>query len=119
MFPPVYQTLRANSVVVGLVADRIGPHGTVAQTETRPYITWQIVLGQPHDNLSDAPPSDFTTVQIDCYHADAKTAVTLATAVRDALDDAWVVNRVVVNVKDPDTKLYRVGLDADFITQRV
>ena len=118
MFPPVYQTLRANSAVLATVGDRIGPHGTVAQTETRPYITWQIVLGQPHDNLSDAPPSDFTSLQIDCYHADAKGVVTLASAVRDALDTAWIVNRVVVNLKDPDTKLYRVGLGADFITQR-
>jgi hypothetical protein len=118
MFPPVYTTLRANATVLATVADRIGPHGTVAQTETRPYITWQVVLGQPHDNLSDPPPSDFTSLQIDCYHANALAVVTLASAVRDALDAAWVVNRTIINIRDFDTKLYRVGLEADFITQR-
>lgn len=118
MFPPVYQTLRANTTVLNMVADRIGPHGAIAQSEQRPYIVWQVVLGQPHDNLSDPPPSDFTTIQIDCYHANAASVVTLASAARDALDAEMIVNRTIVNVKDPDTKLYRVGIEADFITQR-
>lgn len=118
MFPPVYQTLRANSAVIAIVGDRIGRHGEVAQTETRPYITWQIVVGTPHDNLSSTPCSDFTTVQIDCYHATDSGVATLAGAVRDALDADRTINRVSVNNRDPDTKLYRVGLDADFITNR-
>jgi len=118
MLPPVYQTLRASSAVVAFVGDRIGPHGVVGQDETRPYITWQVTLGDPHVNLSDPPPSDFTTIQIDCYHAEAREVVNLAEAVRDALDAQMIVNRLIVNVRDFDTKLYRIGFDADFITQR-
>jgi len=117
VFPPVYQTLRT-AAVIAIVGDRIGPHGEVGQNEARPYITWQIAADAPHDNLSDAPPSDFTTVQIDCYHSDAKGVVTLASAVRDALDAAWICNRITVNNRDFDTKLYRIAIDADFITQR-
>ena len=121
MFPPVFQVLRANATVVAMVGDRIGRHGVIQQTETRPYITWQIVLGQPYDNLSSTPCGDFTTVQIDCYcggvTADADIE-RLAEAVRAALDAAGVYNRVTVNNRDPDTKLYRVGIDADFITNR-
>ena len=51
MFPRVYQTLTANATVVAMVGNRIGRHGVIQQTETRPYITWQIVLGQPYDTL--------------------------------------------------------------------
>jgi len=118
MLPPVYQTLRASPEVVAFVGDRIGPHGKVGQDETRPYITWQVVSDDPHVNLSDPPPSDFTTVQIDCYHADSKLVVDLAKAVRDALDAEMIVNRLVVDVQDFNTQLYRIGRDADFITQR-
>lgn len=118
MFPPVFRTLTANSTVVAVVADRIGRHGVIQQDEKRPYITWQIVVGDPYDNLSSTPCGDFTTVQIDCYHPTDAGIQQLGVAVRAALDAAGVVNRVRLNNREPDTKLYRVGLDADFITNR-
>ncbi|MCF3519770.1 MULTISPECIES: tail completion protein gp17 [Stenotrophomonas] len=117
MFPKVYRTIRT-AAVSAIVDDRIGRHGEVAQTETRPYIVWQIVTGSAFDNLSASPGGDFTTVQIDCYHATDAGVEQLAKAVRAALDGVLIVNRVVVNNRDPDTKLYRVGLEADFIDQR-
>lgn len=117
MFPAVYQTLRTPAVVA-IVDDRIGRHGEVGQDERRPYITWSIVIGNPHDHLSGPPPSDFTTVDINCWHPTDAGVETLALAVRAALDAALICNRVRVNRRDPDTRLYRVGLEADFITQR-
>lgn len=117
MFPKVYRAIH-RPAVTAIVADRIGRHGEVAQTEQRPYIVWQIVTGQPYDNLSSAPGGDFTTVQLDCYHPTDVGAEQLAQAVRAALDAALICNRVVLNNRDPDTKLYRVGMEADFIDQR-
>jgi hypothetical protein len=118
MFPPVYQTLRANATVLAMVGDRIGAQGWVPQDTTRPYITWFIVIGQPHDTLSEIPQSDFDSVQIDCWHQTEAGVRQLAMAVRDALDVDETLNRVVVNNRDTETKLYRVGIQADFITQR-
>ena len=118
MFPKVYQTLQANPAVVAIVGDRIGRHGEVAQTEVRPYIVWQIVIGDPYENLSGTPCGDFTTVQLDCYHQTDAGVEQLAKAVRAALDAELIVNRVRIDIRDPDTRLYRVGLDADFITDR-
>lgn len=117
MFPPVFKTIHT-SAVEAVVGDRIGRHGEIPQEELRPYIVWQIVTDAPHTHLSGPPPSDFMTVQIDCYHLADGGVETLAAAVRAALDAALIVNRIVVNNRDPDTRLYRVGLDADFITQR-
>ncbi len=117
MFPKVYRIIRTPAVA-GIVDTRIGRHGEVSQTEQRPYITWQIVAGQPYDNLSSAPCGDFTTVQLDCYHPTDAGAEQLALAVRAALDAALICNRVVIDNRDPDTKLYRVGMEADFIDQR-
>lgn len=120
MFPKVFRTIHTPAVAV-IVGDRIGRYGFVKQTEQRPYITWQIISGQPFDNLSSAPTGDFTTVQIDCYcggeNADGQVEA-LATAVRAALDAGLICNRLVVNNRDPDTGLFRVGMEADFIDQR-
>ena len=117
MFPPVFKTL-STTAVTAIVGARIGRHGEVAQDEVRPYIVWQIVTGQPYDNLSAAPCADFTVVQIDCYHQTDAGVEQLANAVRAALDSKLISNRVSVNRRDKDTRLYRVGLDADFITGR-
>ncbi len=118
MFPRVYQTLTANATVVAMVGDRIGRHGVIQQTETRPYITWQIATDDPVADISDTPSTDFTTVQIDCYHPTDAGIQQLGVAVRAALDAASIYNRVRINNRDQDTKLYRVGIDADFITNR-
>lgn len=118
MFPPVYSTLRASAAVLALVGDRIGAHGEIPADSARPYITWQIVSDQPHDQISGPPCSDFSSVQIDCWAMEDGDVRDLAIAVRDALDVAGHHNRVVVNLREPDTRLYRVGIEADFITQR-
>lgn len=118
MFPPVYETLRSNATVLALVGENIGMN--MPPETPVPYVTWFIVTGQPHDTLSEAPQSDFTSVQIDCYSAPTaeRTVRDLAEAVRDALDAVGVHNRVVVNLRENETKYYRVGIEADFITQR-
>jgi hypothetical protein len=118
MFPRVYSTLRASAAVLALVGDRIGRNGEVPQDTAKPYITWLIVSGQPHDQISGTPCSDFTTVQIDCWSTTDDGIEALAVAVRDALDAAGHHNRVVINGRDSETRLYRVGIEADFITQR-
>lgn len=118
MFPLVKQTL-STPAVVAIVGDRIAPFGEIGQTEGRPYLTWYVVSDQPHDNLSDPPPSDFTTVHLDCWSPDARQARALAEAIRAALDAAFVCNRIVLNLREPSgSRLYRVGLEADFITGR-
>lgn len=117
MFPKVYKTINTPAVAA-VVGDRIARHGEIAQAEQRPYIVWQIATSTAFDNLSSAPGGDFTTVQIDCYHQTDAGAEQLATAVRAGLDAVLIVNRVVLNVRDSETKLYRVGLEADFIDQR-
>lgn len=118
MFPNVFATLRANATVLALVGEKIGRHGCMLQDDAPPYITWFTVADAPHDQLSGPPPSDFSSIQIDCWSAEDAQVVALARAVRDALDAAGIANRVVINLREPDTKLYRVGIEADFITQR-
>lgn len=118
MFPNVYSLLLAAPAVTAIVGMKIGRHGSMPQETAAPYITWIVVGDQPHNTLSEAPGSDFNTVQIDCWSDDDAEVTRLARSVRDALDAAGHHNRVAVDLREPDTKLYRVGIEADLITQR-
>lgn len=122
MFPRIYDLLRSNATILSMVGTKIGRHGSIPQGTAAPYITWFVVVDDPHNTLSEPPESDTDKVQIDCWAgpsdaADADVA-RLARAVREALDAAGHHNRVVVDHREPDTKLYRVGIEADLITQR-
>lgn len=114
MFPKVYKTIRT-AAVVAIVGDRIGRHGDINPEAEMPYITWQIIGDDPQNQLSGHPCTNFTAIQIDCYHKDDAGVETLALAVRAALDAARFANRVVIDGRDTETRLYRVGLQADFI----
>ena len=118
MLPNVYQALRSNATVVSTVGTRIYRHGSAPQDVVKPYITWFLVTGQPQDILNAAPCHDRNTVQIDCW-SDSDTGVeTLAYAVRAALDNQLISNRMVINNRETDTKLYRIAIEADFIASR-
>ncbi len=121
MLSPVFRTI-ATQAVQALVATRIYGFGSAPQGVQRPYITWLTVSDAPYEQLSGPPVGDNDTVQIDCYAGPADDqeviCVDLAKAVRDALDAAGISNRVVVNHRETDTKLFRIGLQADFIQSR-
>lgn len=117
MLPEVLPVLKTPAVlaIVGGTPVRIFRHGAAPQDTAKPYVTWFEVTGQPYDQISGPPCGDFDSVQIDCWSMDDTQVETLARAVRDAVDAAGFSNRLVINHRDPDTKLYRIGLQADFI----
>lgn len=118
MLAYVYSTLRENSALVSLVDTRIYRHGSAPENVTKPYITWFVVAGLPDVNLSDSPYSDNQTIQIDCWSDTDAQVESIATAVRDALDSAKIVSRINQNNREDETRLYRIGIEADFIFAR-
>ena len=116
MLPLVYKTVRTPAVIAQ-IKTRIYRHGAAPQTVQRPYVTWFVVSGQPFDTLV-APCGDRFTVQIDCWSESDIEVEQLASSVRTALDTAQITNTIAVNSYEPETKLYRIGLQADFIDNR-
>lgn len=118
--PPVFALL--NSAVSARVGQRIYGFGLAPEGVEKPYITWFIVVGDPYNQLSGEPCGDDDTVQIDCYTGPGdngeEDAVVLAGEIRAALDAANIPNTIVVNTREPDTRLYRVGFQAQFIRAR-
>lgn len=121
MFAPIYATLNT-SAVKNIVANRIYAFGSAPQNVLAPYITWFVVATDPHNQISGAPCGDTDTIQIDCWTGpkDGRESdcVALAKAVRDALDEAGQANRVIINTRDADTKLFRISLQVEFLHNR-
>jgi hypothetical protein len=121
MLPPVFQALKASDAVkaiVGSQSPRIYRHGRVPDADPErpilePYVTWFLVSGVPENNLSDPPPCDRATVQVDCWHRTDAGVDLLATAVRDALEQIGVMTGTVADEFEAETKLYRMSLQVD------
>ena len=118
MLPPVFTTLRNDATVLSTVGNRIYRHGDAPQNVTKPYVTWFVVMGMPELQISGAPCSDMDTIQMDCWSEQDSEVESLAYAVRKALDDAKIANRIVINGREDETRLYRIGIEADFIRSR-
>lgn len=123
MLPNVFPVLNT-SEIQALVGNpsRIYDFGSAPPGTKTPYITFWNVSGIPHGQLSGAPCSDYDTVQIDIYAGPSDSGRAqvrkLATLVRDALDNAGIANRLIIQNRDNETRLFRVSLEADFISNR-
>lgn len=121
MLPAVFQALKASSAVkaiVGTNPPRVYRHGVAPQDTEKPYVTWFLVSGVPENNLSDPPPVDRISVQVDCWHQTDTGVALLAVAVRDALELVGVVTSYIVDQRETETKLFRMSLQADIFNGR-
>ena len=125
MFPPVFRTLKASEDVRNIIqsgsgAPRIFRHGAAPQDAERPYITWIVVSGIPENNLSDLPPVDRVTVQVDAWHPTDAGVEALALAVRDAIEPhAHMTNGPLLDDRDlANSKLFRIAMQFDWFVDR-
>ena len=117
ILPPVFATLKASAevkAIVGTNPPRIYRHGAAPQYTDRPYISWLLVSGIPENNLSDPPPVDRSTVQVDAWHPEDAGVELLANAIRDAIEPTAHCTGVLIDGQESDTKLYRLSLQFDW-----
>jgi len=116
MLPPIYTILKASSAVTAIVGDdpmRVYRHGSAVQDVTRPYITWSLTSGLPENMLADLPVIDRMAVDIDCWHQTDIGIEELGAAVRAAIEPHGHVTGMTTDLREPDTKLYRLTIQAD------
>ena len=118
MLPPIYSLLTAAPAVAAIVGNRVYGHGEAPQGVLDPYVTWFVVAAPPELVLDGPPPFDKHTVQIDCWHPRGDGVLQLAKAVRDVIETHACVTNLIANSREPETKLYRLGLELDFILNR-
>ena len=117
MFPPIFKILNVPVVQakVGNAPARIYDFGSAPADVQKPYMAFQQVSNDRLENVSDAPCGDVDAVQLDIYAETRDGARELARIVRDVLDAAGLTNRMVLQLQEPDTLLYRVGMEVNFI----
>ena len=118
MLPPIYTILSAAPAVSAIVGSRIYPHADAPLDVTAPYITWFIVSAPPEIQLSGTPTHDRFMVQVDCWHQTSAGVTSLTSAARAALEAQCNVTNLLLNQRDPDTKLYRIALQLDYFLNR-
>lgn len=120
MLPPLYATLSAAGAVTDIVGDppRVYRHGNAPQDTTRPYVTWFLLAGVPENVLSETPPIDRCTLQVDCWHPTDGGVEQLAEAVRDAVEPIAHCTGVPINAREAETRLYRIALQFDWWLDR-
>jgi len=99
--------------IVGKSPPRIYRHGSAPQDTSQPYITW-FALPAPENTLSELPIVDRVSVQIDCWHQTDAGVESLAVAVRDAIEPHAHMVSMPANLREPETKLYRIALTFDW-----
>jgi hypothetical protein len=123
MLPPIFATLKASQAVKDIVGSnppRIYRHGAapVDLAPGIPYVTWFVVSDVPENHLSGTPPTDRVVVQVDSWHTTDAGVVSLALAVRDALEPFAHMTGLVADLREVETKLYRMGLQFDWFHDR-
>lgn len=121
MLPPVFQLIAASTAVKAIIGSnpvRCYRHGEAPQKVQVPYLTWYLPSGRPEIHLDEVPRVDENTVHIDCWSNDDAQVVTLATAVRDAIEPSHPMISIGPNGRDPETMRYRLGMDFTFWTDR-
>jgi hypothetical protein len=124
MFPPVFDTVKANSGVRSVFGNspRIYPHGMAPDKASPqygvPYAVFQVIAGVPENYLGDLPDGDEYTTQIDIYAATVADAARGAQALRDAIEPVAYVVGWRGQFKDVDTQLFRYSFDVDWMTSR-
>ncbi len=118
MLPPIYTTLHNNNAVSTIVSNRIYRHGNAPQDTTKPYVTWNLINDDPENNLSDLPPVDRCTIQVDCWHQTDAGIETLAIAVRDAIEPHAHMTGIPIDNREIETKLFRISLQFDWFLDR-
>ena len=118
MLPPIYSILSAATAVSAIVGNRIYPHADAPLDVIAPYVTWFVVSAPAEIQLSGTPAHDRFTVQVDCWHPTSTGVTALASAARAALEAQCNVTNLLLNQRDPDTKLYRIALQLDYFLNR-
>jgi hypothetical protein len=120
LLPPIFALLKAAPAVTAIIGatPKVFRHGIAPQGTVPPYVVWSVISGVPENNLSDLPPIDRLTLQVDCYSTTDDGIEALATAVRNAIETVAHMTGMPINQRETDTQLYRIGLQFDYFLPR-
>ena len=121
MHPPLHSVCAADTSVQALLGGdvlRLYPFGEARQNEVYPYAVWQLIGGQPENYLGQRPDMDTFSTQVDVYAKTWRSARDVADALQAAVEGEAYVTAYHGEMRDPDTKSFRVSFSVEWITPR-
>lgn len=124
MTAPIFELLNASDEVKSFLQTgnklRAYEFGLAPDAPQKPYLVWQDISGVPQNHLDCPANTDHITIQIDIYTLEPLQLRTIREAVRKALelDNSCTVTSLRGNEREPETKLYRTGFDANWFLDR-
>lgn len=116
----IYSILYADSSVNSIVFDKIFPIDA-PDLRAFPYVTYQVISTNPHNNKDRLPSITTLRLQIDCFAQTYQEAQTLADAVNNALSFYYgSVSEIDIDIivfedendlHDPKSKIFRKEQD--------
>lgn len=119
---PIFKLARADPAVKELLESndilRVWRFGYAPEQPEAPYVTWQLISGQPNNNIDSRPASDHAIIQIDVYATDADIVDQVADAIRSAIElDSYIVRYGEAD-NDPVTNMPHYSFDVSWIVSR-
>lgn len=114
MLPPIFKLLNTAEIreFVGKTGrPRIFDFGIADQNVVAPYIVCQHITNSPFNSVSNAPDADLDTVQVDIYTNTPQELRELSRLVRKVFDEQLIINKVVGQEREEETKLYRLAFE--------
>ena len=81
----LYDTLRNNGTVAGLVGAKIYP-SVAPDGAAVPYVTYQLISSEAHNKLTTAPDTERKLLQVNCISNSYTTAKSSAVACKSAIN---------------------------------
>jgi hypothetical protein len=110
----LYDTLRNDVTVAGLVSTRIYPQ-VAPDNASVPYVTYQVIVGTAHNKLVGAADSERKVIQINCISNSYSNAKTIAVACKAAVNGAVGYLNAERDDYYEQTENHRVMLDFSLI----
>jgi len=121
MIAPIFSVCSASPSVTALLGTdpvRLYPFGMQDDDVVYPYAVWQGIGGMPENYLSQRPDADSYSIQVDVYADTPTEVISVARALRDAVEPHAYITRWGNQGRDPETKRYRYSFDVDWIALR-
>ncbi|HHQ6553290.1 TPA: tail completion protein gp17 [Serratia fonticola] len=122
MIAPIFAACAGSPAVTALIGSnpvRLYPFGLQDDNIVYPYVVWQgIPGGGPAMYLGTLPDIDSYALQVDVYADTVAETLSVAKALRDAIEPHAYIMRWGDQSRDPQTKRYRYSFDVDWLVKR-
>lgn len=117
---PLYDLCATDTELAVLLSDDVGlkvGEFDANNTNSAPYVCWQIISADPEQYLADASDMDSLYVQIDVYAKTKSDTRSIAKKLRKVIEDYCTIEGFTGCELEQETALYRIRIDSRWLEE--